>query len=243
MHSHTTADSKGDKYLLLKKCLRKASLAFVTDRFACSRTAGAWLFGEKAVAKEQVTIIRNAIDMPKYLFNQEIRDEYRDTLGLEGRFVVGHVGRMTYAKNYPFLLNVFACAAGMRENAFFILVGDGPDLPSIERIIRQLELEGRIMLLGLRHDVPALLQAMDVLVLPSHFEGLPITAIEAQAAGLPCVVSEGVAAEAIYTNLITRLPLHESAEKWAETVLGRISLPGVLTPPPSTLAAINWMMK
>lgn len=166
-------------------------------------------------------MIRNAIDMRKYLFSQKIRNEYRNTLGLEGRFVVGHVGRMTYAKNYPFLLDVFACIAAMREDALLLLVGDGPDLPSVKKRVSEIGLGGRVKMLGLRNDVPALLQAMDVFLLPSHFEGLPVVIIEAQATGLPCVGSESIATEAIYTNLVTRLPLNESLEKWAVTVLNQ----------------------
>ena len=162
--------------------------------------------------------------MQKYIFSREIRNEYRSILGLDGSYVLGHVGRMTYAKNYPFILDVFSCIAKLREDAILLLVGDGPEIQLIKNRIKEIGLESRVRLLGFRYDVPALLQAMDVLLLPSHYEGLPIIAIEAQAAGLPCLVSEGIAAESVFTDLITRLSLHETPEKWAEAALSHDTL-------------------
>ena len=209
LHAHTTDHSKGEKFLLIKKTLHQAAMPYVSDRFACSRLAGKWLFGEKLMAENRVKIIYNAIDVEKYAFNQAVRDSVRHSFNLEEKFVVGHVGRMTYQKNYPFLLEVFAEIARIKDNAILMLIGDGPDRPSIEKRIKELGIRNKVLLLGIRKDVHELMQAMDVFLLPSHYEGLPVVAVEAQAAGLPCIISDKVTDEVCLTNLVKRLSLDD----------------------------------
>ena len=185
---------------------------YCTKRFACSAKAGQWLY-----SGADFDILPNAIDAEKFRFSPALRKQYRSELGLENSFVVLHVGRLTYAKNHEFLFAAFENILKAEPSAKLLLVGDGELRLQIEEYAEKLP-DGAVLILGSRTDTPALLQAGDVFAFPSVFEGLPVTMIEAQAAGLPCVMSANVTGECVVTDLVKVLPIDDPAA-WAEAIL------------------------
>lgn len=213
-HSHTSNQDKNLKYFI-KLYYRRLIPRFATQMFACSQKAGEWMF-----RGAPFQILNNAIDAGQYRYNSRLAAQKRKELGIsDDSFVMGHVGRFGREKNHEFLLEIFAAIQKKRHNAVLLLVGDGSLRPEIESRITALGLRGKVLLTGVREDVPALLQAMDVFVFPSLYEGLPVTMMEAQASGLPCVVSDRVPSECKKTELVTFLSLRAPAEEWAEQIM------------------------
>lgn len=193
---------------------RRRIPSVATHMLACSANAGRFLYGNARMSAGEVTIVRNAIDGARYRFDEAARDRIRAELGLERRFIVGHIGRFDLRqKNQLFLLDAFAKAKQARGDLSLVLVGDGTDRPAIEAAIARLELERDVVLTGFREDIPALLAAFDLFALPSVFEGLGIVLIEAQASGLACVASEAVPRDTDLSNC-RYLPLGNSGV-WA----------------------------
>lgn len=220
-HSHSTGGSLS--YRLFAYPTR-----FVADHFfACSRDAAISRYG-KGVGRNvsRCQVLKNAIDTEKFSFSPEIRKTVRKQLGIgENTLVVGHVGRFVKAKNHPFLLESFRCIHARQPDSVLLLVGDGDLRPQIEAQIAQYHLQDAVRLAGERADTWNYYQAMDVFLFPSHFEGLGIVTLEAQTAGLPCFVSDGIPEEAGVTDLFRRLPLAWSAEAWAQQVLAHAFTP------------------
>lgn len=213
-HSHASNQDKNLKYLI-KLYYRRQIPRYATELFACSREAGEWMFSGK-----EYRILNNAIDAKQYVFSPELKSKVRGKLGIcPDSFVIGHVGRFEAPKNHSKLIDVFCEICGKQENARLLLIGDGKLRPMICDKVRQLGLEDRVIFTGVRDDVPALMQAMDVFALPSLYEGLGIVAIEAQASGLPCVLSDTVSDAAMVTPLAEKVPLDERASHWAERIL------------------------
>ncbi|MEK2470423.1 glycosyltransferase [Tetragenococcus halophilus] len=177
------------------------------------------MFGKKLVYKNKVTIINNGIDIERFSYNEGTRHSLRKELGLEGKFVLGHVGRFSDEKNHKFLIETFFRITQIYPRSILLLIGEGSLKPNIENKITELKLTENVIFLGLRDDVNQVMQAMDSFVLPSLFEGLGIVAIEAQAAGLPCYVSKGVPKEVDITDLITYISLNKSPEHWAQEIV------------------------
>lgn len=217
IHSHATSNGKGIA-AIVKKILQYPLRHQADSLMSCSKEAGIWLYGEKACAKANHVFLPNAIDTEKYCFSDEIAVKYRKELGLEGKFVIGHVGRFHEAKNHMFLLDIFAAVCEERSDAMLLLVGDGPLREKIEWKIRNMRLNNRVILTGSRGDVPQLLQAMDVFAFPSLWEGLPVTLIETQASGMPCLISDCITKDVDVSELIMRLPIND-ADKWVNAVL------------------------
>lgn len=216
IHSHSTSNGSGITAWI--KAVMQYPLRYQADYLmACSNEAGRWLFGEKMCKKANYIFLPNAIDIQKYQCN-EVSNAYRRELGVEGKFVLGHVGRFHEAKNHKFLLNVFAGVCARRSDAVLLLVGDGELRWTIEEQIKHLHLEDRVILTGSRSDVPQLMQAMDVFLFPSTWEGLPVTVIEAQAAGLPCFLSDRITKDVDVSDLIRRLPIQDP-DLWVQALL------------------------
>jgi glycosyltransferase EpsF len=194
-HSHSTAGRGEFARNILKYTLRPFSRLYPTHLFACSEYAGRWLFGNRAFCKGKVVVVRNAIDTKKFKFNPNVRERVRRELGVEGKFVVGHVGRFMPQKNHAFLLDIFAEVHRRSGESVLLLVGDGELKTTIEEKARRLALTNCVIFLNVRDDVNELYQAMDVFVLPSLYEGLAVVRVEAVAAGLPCLVAAGQTTE------------------------------------------------
>lgn len=212
-HSHSNAAVQDVKFLV-KIVMQKLFTLHSTDLFACSEEAGKFAFKEK-----HFEIIKNAIDSQNFIANTDTRKDIRKELGLEDRFVVGHVGRMQPEKNHDFLIDVFAQIKKKKSDAELILVGTGTLEEKVKSKVTEKGLSDCVHFLGNRKDMNRIYQAMDVFVFPSLFEGLGIVAIEAQAAGIPIVCSEGLPPETDITPIYQKLMLSDGVEKWADTAL------------------------
>ena len=227
LHNHTTDTKEEGFRTTIKRMLRPFAKVFANQYWACSKLAGEWMYGKKAVENGRVTVINNAIDLDKFAFNQVKRDELRKEFGLEGKFVVGHVGRFMKQKNHEFLIDVFAEVIKQKENAILLLIGDGPLMGSIKDKVSKLKLNDKVIFLGVRSDVADWYNVMDVFLLPSFYEGLPVVGVECQANELPFICSDNVTKEIVLSKAIELLSLNNSKEQWAEKaikvgVIGRI---------------------
>ena len=221
-HSHNANQNKNLKYPI-KLWYRHSIPQYATNLFACGKDAGDWMFNGAPYQ-----IVNNAIDAVAYAYDPEKRIEMRQKLGLRDELVVGHVGRFNPQKNHLFLLDIFAVLLKKEPNAALLLVGGGEDMPKIQAKAQTLGIEEHVRFLGIRSDVADLMQAMDVFVFPSLYEGLPVTMVEAQAAGLPCLISDKVPSECILTDaLVDILPLLAEPEIWAEKILEKQSIPRI----------------
>ncbi|HJB22296.1 MAG TPA: glycosyltransferase family 1 protein [Candidatus Fournierella merdavium] len=216
-HSHNTKNEGGLAFQLVKDHYGRMVLPWATDLFACSKAAADWMFGAKAA---DARILFNGVQPEAFAPDAAARAAVRAELGLAGDvFAVGHVGRFTEQKNHAFLLKIFAALHARRPDSALLLAGDGPLRPKIAEQARRLGLSEAVRFLGLREDVPALLSAMDCFVFPSLHEGLPVTLVEAQAAGLPVVASSAITDEVCITPLVRRMGLDEPAGEWAAAAL------------------------
>lgn len=186
-----------------------------TDFWACSKLAAEWLFGAK-VSRDRIKIMNNAIDLGAFSYHEETRKAYRKELGLEDCFVIGHIGRFAHQKNHEMLVDIFRAACRKIANAKLLLIGVGWLEGKIRARIDSYGLTDKVIFLGKRDDVNCLMQAIDIFVLPSLFEGLPIVLVEAQAAGLKCLASTLVTDEVGITENMEFLPL--DAEHWSERI-------------------------
>ena len=209
-HSHNTSCNILWQHKLLKPFVN----LFCDERFACSKEAGEWVFGKRS----DVRIINNAIDVEKFAFDEQLREEYRNALGISGKYVIGFVGRLHMQKNPYRLLEIFAAAHEINSDAILLMVGDGEERSGLEKKARELGLEDAVLFLGSRSDVPQLMMAMDVFVMTSFFEGMPVVAVEAQATGLKTIVSENVPAPDLIRQQKV-LNLSNSNDTWAREIL------------------------
>ena len=193
--------------------------ATATHWFACSTEAGISLFGKDAPHNKKFMLFPNARNLDPYRFSQEKRYEVRRALGLNNKLVLLNIGRLYEQKNQTFLLKAFALAAKKNPNTVLLIAGDGELRTDLKKNATALGLDNHVQFLGLRDDIPELLQAADIFVLPSLFEGLPGGAIEAQAAGLPCLLSDTVTRETKVTNNVEFLPIDEGPDVWAERIV------------------------
>ncbi|MBM6776922.1 glycosyltransferase [Collinsella tanakaei] len=213
-HSHSTAGKGETAKNAAKSVLKRFSNVYPTHRMACSRYAGEWLFGKGA----EFEVVYNGICLSRFAFNAEARAKARADLGLAGgQLAVGHVGRFMPQKNHRFLIEEFAELARLRPDAVLLLVGSGEAEALAESWVAERGVADRVMFLGQRDDVDRLYQAFDAFVLPSLYEGLPLVSVEAQAAGLPCFLSERITREVDVTGTVRFLPI-EDASVWAEAL-------------------------
>ena len=219
LHNHSTDTKAEPLRTLVKHLLRPFARLFANQYWACSRLAGEWMYGKKAVEEGKVTIINNAIDLKKFAFNEEKRRKLRDELGLQDCFVVGHVGRFMKQKNHDFLIDIFAEVSKKQDKARLLLVGDGPLKSEIEDKVKALGLEEKVIFTGVRRDVADLYNAMDVFVFPSLYEGLGMVAVEAQANGLPVVASTEVPVEAKISENIKFEALSSDKDLWVKDIM------------------------
>lgn len=198
----------------------------VTDLFMCGKESGEWLFGKEN--QDRFVQMNNAIDAAQYRYNPTLREKVRKSLNIENdQIVIGHVGRFNPQKNHKFIIDIFREVHRMVPSAVLMLIGDDSHDYGIEihKKVNQLGLQESVKFLGTRNDVHELLQAMDVFLFPSLFEGLSVASVEAQAAGLPVLISDGVPIECKKTDLVQVRSLKDSPEIWAQTVLENAKIP------------------
>lgn len=214
VHSHSIS-SGGGLMGAYKDYLQRPLRDQADVLMACSADAAVWLYGRDVFQRDNYVFLPNAVELDKFAPNDALREQYRRELGLEGKYVVGHVGRFFEPKNHPFLIKVFAKLLEKRPDAHLLLVGDGENRTKAAEQISSLGIESAVTMTGNRNDVAGLMQAMDIFAFPSLWEGLPVTLVEAQAAGLPCIISDRISKDTDLTPLIKRLPI-DSADEWAQ---------------------------
>ena len=204
------------------------SMKAVDARFAVSRKAGEAVFGREAVRRGCVKVVANAIDTARFAFDADLRARTRAMLGIpQDALVAGHAGRFHYAKNHEYLLKVFAetvktAAPEDRKRLKLLSVGDGERMAEMRALAERCGIAGDVVFAGSRSDVDACYHAMDVLVYPSRYEGMPGVVIEAQATGLRCMISDAITQEADVTDLVRRMSVSLPPENWAREVLAAL---------------------
>lgn len=217
VHSHSTSNGSGIKAKL--KNLMQLPIRYQADYFfACSREAGEWLYGKRVCESIRYYFIPNSIDIYRFLFEPEIRGEIRKELHLEGKKVIGNIGRVEEPKNQSFLLDILYEMVKTDDSVRLLLVGDGKLLEPLKEKAHNLKLDEFVIFTGARNDVERIYQAMDVFVFPSVWEGLPVSVVEAQASGLLCLVSNRITADVKLTKRIRYISLERGARAWAEVV-------------------------
>lgn len=217
-HARSAGVDKGIKGLVTK--LIRIPLKDRADYcFACSSKAGEAVYGSKGIIKKGVWVIPNAIDAERFAYNEAVRNQVRDELGISNQFVIGHVGRFAFMKNHDYLIEIFAQLCKMRDDAVLALIGKGPLEEAIKDKVKSLGLEKKVLFLGNRFAIERYYQAFDYFVFPSIFEGLPGSVIEAQASGLMCLVSDNVTKETGITQLVTYKSIEEPAISWASEIM------------------------
>lgn len=211
LHSHSTNIEGIERSI--HYILRPFVNLFVTKRFACGDMAGHWLFGRRPFE-----VINNGIDVEAFRYNKETRDQYRQEFRIQDRIVIGHVGRFHPVKNHKLVIDIYEKCKEQTPATVLILVGTGELLSQMQELVRAKGLEKDVLFLGSRSDIPAILQMMDVFVMPSLYEGFPVTLIEAQAAGLPCVASSTISREVDSTGNVSFVDLDAPVEVWAKRI-------------------------
>ncbi|WP_078429774.1 glycosyltransferase family 1 protein [Alkalihalobacterium alkalinitrilicum] len=222
IHSHATrlSDKRLNEFrnFFTELPLKKAANIY----FACSKKAGEHKFGKKNMDNNKVHIINNAVDVNKYRFDTEKRVKLRKELNLEDKIVIGNVGRLSNQKNLLFLIDVFHRIYDKDKKAVLMLIGDGELFTTLKNKVDSLGLKNAVLFLGKRSDVDKLLQAMDVFVMTSLYEGFPLVGVEAQCSGLPCVFSNTITKEIKVTDGCEFLSLKETKELWASKILNLV---------------------
>jgi glycosyltransferase involved in cell wall biosynthesis len=222
MHAHSSKQTGRFYHTFFHKlhqpdCLRKA-----THYLACSDKAAQWLYGTSA---QKAVRANNGIETADYVFNQNTREMVRKEWGVnQNEIIVGHVGRFVQPKNHLFLVQIFSEYLKLNPHSKLVLVGDGELFDKCKNKIEELKIEQSVVLLGKRSDVPDVLQGFDLFLMPSYFEGFPVTMMEAQAADLPCVVSSNITREAKVLDAVEYLDLDLGASEWAKHIEGMLEI-------------------
>lgn len=218
IHCHNSSNDGGKVKYYIHQYNKKRLSKYATHFWSCSEDASPWFFEDKIIQSPNYKVIVNAIDVNKYVRDEKIRKQYREELEVQEKIVIGHVGRFHFQKNHQFLIKVFKCLADRNEKHHLLLVGQGEMETEIRTLVEKENLNNRVTFLGARNDVENIYQAMDLFILPSQFEGLGIVALEAQAALLPCVLSDGVPQIVKVNDNVEFVSLNDSPEHWANIV-------------------------
>lgn len=217
-HAHQAFMKETFKQKIMRLISVPITKFYSTELFACGNDAAKWMWGKRAFEKNRVYIMKNAINVQNFGFVSEKRAQIREDLGITDKFVIGNVARFSYQKNHEFLINIFAELKKLRDDAVLLLIGRGELEESIKAQVESLGLSNSVLFMGVRNDVPDLLNAMDVFVLPSRFEGLPVTLVEIQANGLPAVISDVVTKEMTFSEDFSFVSLSQSSCEWAKVI-------------------------
>lgn len=215
-HAHLASMSLDIKSLF-RIYFRLKMKKYITDMFSCGIDAGRFLFGKKN--QGNITILKNAIDKNRFVFNLYIRERLKKDLNIENKFIIGHIGRFDKQKNHRFLIEVFSKIYERSNDIRLLLIGKGKNENKIRQLVKKLKLEDSVLFLGTRSDVNEILNTFDLFVFPSLYEGLPVALIEAQANGLKCIISDRISNESILTNDVKVLSLKAGEMKWSNEIL------------------------
>ena len=216
-HSHSALDVPRSAFFrFYESLMRRMILQNATVYAACGQKAGERLYGKKSFDSKGVLLL-NGISTASFAFDEEARARIRKQCGLEDRFVIGHAGHLAEVKNQSFLIRLMPVILKSRHNAFLILLGDGTDREMLQNLILQLGLDKYVRLTGNVNNVGDYLSAMDVFAFPSLYEGLPLSIVEVQANGLPCIISDRVPKDVFITDLLTPVSL-DAKNAWVDAI-------------------------
>lgn len=211
-HSHNT---KCD-HVIINRILSPLFKLSYTNAFACGIEAGEWLF-----KKGEATIISNGVDLQRFVLNIDYRISLRKKLCVDGRIVIGHVGRFSKQKNHEKLISIFSCLRTLNPNVSLLMWGEGELKEHIRGLAKGVG--GDIRFMGTSNEIEKCLQAVDIIIFPSLYEGLPLFLIEAQSIGIPCILSDTVSPNSKITDWVYFLPLNASDYEWAQKSLHILS--------------------
>lgn len=219
-HSHSIKGPEHRSLVqnLYEKTMRRWILRDATHLIGCGQAAGEWLFGQKAFQQRGIVLL-NGIELDRFAFNPAWREEIRQKHHWESSFVIGHAGHMVPVKNQAFLLCLMPEVIKKKPEAKLVLLGDGADHTALEQKASELGIADHVVFTGNVQNVNQYLNAMDVFAFPSLYEGMPLAIVEAQANGLPCVLSDRVPKDVFLTDLVQELALESAPENWANALL------------------------
>ncbi len=215
-HAHNTRIERDYKWPLKMFC-KKFLTSSATELWSCGRDAGIYFFGKKNWERHGM-IMRNAVETENFAFSGAIRADIRKKYNLENKTVIGHVGRFNIQKNHKRILDIFHEYLKINSDAVLMLTGEGELEDDTKRRARELGIAEKVLFMGLRSDVAELYQAMDLFLMPSLYEGMPVVGVEAQACGLPCLFSAEITDEVVLSPMARRVPLADGDTKWAEVM-------------------------
>lgn len=213
LHSHATATGDSVLKKIRNDMILPITKLFANTYFACSKAAGKNMFKNK-----KFTIINNAIDSNKYLFNENLRKEIRNEYNLKNKIVLGNVGRLVNQKNQKFLIEIYSKLLLKNKNYVMIIVGNGPLEQELKKSVKEKSLDDKIIFAGSRIDTNKIYNAFDVLLLPSLYEGLPVVGIEAQCNGVTCIFSDRITKEVKINDNVYFLPI-DNSDKWVKKII------------------------
>ena len=224
VHAHNTKDTSRKEIIHMFHYINRWIISnfIATKMLACSRIAGEWIFGKNKIGKGKVEIIYNAIDIDRFKFNKNIRDKIRKELHIEGKFVIGHIGKFIYQKNHMFLLEVFNKVLEKRQDVVLLLIGEGNEKENIKDYVKNNQMDKNVLFLSTTKKIEELYQAMDLFVLPSKYEGLPVVGIEAQCNGLYCIFSDKITKELKLKDNVKFLDINHS-EIWSKNIINLVA--------------------
>ena len=195
---------------------------YATDFWSCSDEAAKWFYNDKIIKSENYLYVNNAIDASKYKYNKKIRNQYRKKLNIDNKLVFGNIGRFHFQKNHPFIIKTFAEILKEKPNSVLLLIGKGDDEETIKTMVKKYNISDKVLFLGIRNDVEKIMQAMDVLIFPSLFEGLPLVLVEAQAADLLIFASDVITKKVKFSNRLKFISLDENEKVWSKKIINSI---------------------
>lgn len=216
-HCHTTSPWEGVKGEIRRLSGCVLNYHFASRVIGCGQLAGERIYGKINMKRPRAMVLPNAVETGKFAFDPQIRREVRQELGLDGKFVIGMVGRLTDQKNYPFALKIMDQLRRIMPDAVLVAAGNGPDEQMLQTMIKTLELENHVKMLGRRSDVNRLYQAFDLFLMPSLYEGFPVAAVEALSSGLPVLLSDEITGELKFGSAVQYLSLKNVAP-WVQAI-------------------------
>ncbi len=219
-HSHSAyVSGKSKLKYLIYSYMRKKIQKWGTHFFACSHAASRWMYPNDLLIKGQDIVIPPGLEIDKFKYNNQLREKTRKELGIKDEYVIIHTGRFTEQKNQSFLVNMFSKLKKIEPNSKLLLSGVGPLQEDVKKLAKQLEIENDVIFLDVKPEIYPYLDAADVYVMPSLYEGLPLAAVEAQCSGLPCIMSNLITKEVALSENVDFLSLEDSVEKWISSIL------------------------
>lgn len=223
IHSHTCVYDESIGMKVYRKILSKLCIKNSNLYAACSDSAAKWLYGEQFTKNNKINIINNGIDVTKFLYSEKNRNNILKKYDIQNKYIIGHIGRFTDEKNHAYMVEICKILKEKYSDFVMIFIGDGENKPKIENLIKKYKLDNNIKLLGHCENVHEILNCMDLLLLPSKYEGFPVTLVEAQANGLKSIISDKVPKDTIISNNIKIISIEEHEGVWANEILNMIN--------------------